>query len=176
MTSDAPRALALSIVMALAATAPALAAETNYPFEGTWVRSNRVCAPAAPHFRTYTAKDVSFSSGRCSFRKVVQSGGQYEIFEDCRRADRPGNPTETIRMLGPDLMQMRRQVTRLKIPRPLRFTRCTIAAAPAGAPKTPPLSGPHRAPTAAVPRPTEPRPGEPRDSDDHAPKPTAPKP
>ncbi len=179
MTSDVSRAgaLALSVLVALAAAAPARAAEPGYPFEGTWVRANRICAANAPHARTYTARDVTFASGHCSFRKVVSAGGQFEIFEDCRRADRPAKLTETIRMLSPDLMQMRRQETRLKIPRPLRFTRCTIAApSPAGAPKPAPLVGPHRGPSVAVPHGIEPHEGEPRDTDDNAPKAVAPKP
>ena len=179
MTSDASRAgtLALSVLVALAAVAPARAADANYPFEGTWVRANRVCAANAPITRTYTARDVTFASGHCTFRKVVSAGGQFEIFEECRRADRPGNLTETIRMLSPDLLQVRRQVTRLKIPRPLRFTRCTIAApAPAGAPKPAAVVSPHRGPAAAPPRGAEPHEGEPRETDDHTPKAPAPKP
>ncbi len=179
MTSDASctGALALSALLVLCVAAPARAADPSYPFEGTWVRANRVCVANAPLTRTYTARDVTFASGHCSFRKVVSASGQFEIFEDCRRADRPGRLTETIRMLSPDLMQMRRQETRLKIPRPLRFTRCTIAApAPAGAPKPAPVAAPHRGPSAALPHGVEPHEGEPRDTDDHAPKAAAPKP
>lgn len=154
MTSDALRAAAV-LLATLTGVACASAAEPNYPFEGTWVRSNRECVPNAPRVRTYTARDVSFPTGHCSYRKVAAGGGQFEIFEDCRRSERPGNYTETIRMLGPDLMQVRRQAARLKIARPLRFTRCTAAAPAAGAPR-PPAPAPHHPappPDKAAPRP-----------------------
>ncbi len=138
MTRSAPRPSACwppPLTAGPAIGRPARAAEPSYPFEGTWVRANRVCAANAPRVRTYTAQDVTFPTGHCTFRKVAKGGGQFEIFEECRRAERPGNYTETIRMLGPDLMQMRRQAARLKIARPLRYTRCTVAA-PARAPGT----------------------------------------
>ena len=154
MTSDASRAAALALVLGLAAAGPARAAEPSYPFEGTWVRANRVCAPNAPRERTYTAHDVSFPTGRCAYRKVAGGGGQFEVFEDCRRAERPGNYTETIRMLGPDLMVMRRQAARLKITRPLRYARCTAAAAP------PPPAPPKPAPAATHRPATGPEPAE----------------
>ena len=126
---------ALGLVLAGMAAGPARAAEPPYPFEGTWVRANRVCAASAPRVRTYTARDVTFPTGHCTFRKVATGGGQFEIFEDCRKAERPGNYAETIRMIGTDLMQMRRQAARLKIARPLRYARCTVAApATAGGP------------------------------------------
>ena len=135
MTSDALRAAAV-LLATLTGVACASAAEPNYPFEGTWVRANCECLPNAPRVRTYTAKDVSFPTGHCTYRKVAAGGGQFEIFEDCRHAEHPGNYTETIRMLGPDLMQVRRQAARLKIARPLRFARCTPAApGAAGAPR-----------------------------------------
>lgn len=160
MTSDGRRT-ACALALAIALAAPAGAAEPSYPFEGTWVRANRVCAANAPRVRTYTGKDVSFPTGRCTFRKVATGGNQFEIFEDCRRAERPGNYTETIRMLGPDLMQLRRQAARLKIARPLRYTRCTAAvAAPAA---TPPKASPaQRHPGQGVepPKPNEARPAE----------------
>ncbi len=162
MTSDASRALAVAFgAVVLAAALPALAAESGYPFEGTWVRANRVCTANAPRVRTYTSHEVTFPTGHCSFRKVATGGGLFEIFEDCRRAERPGNYTETIRMLGPDLMQMRRSAARLKIARPLRYTRCSAAApaAAAHAPASP--AGPHRAPQpGAEPKLSEPRPPE----------------
>lgn len=162
MTSDALRAGVLALTLASSAM-PARAAEPNYPFEGTWIRANRACVSNAPLKRTYTARDVTFSGGHCTFRKVASSGSSYEIFEDCRRADRPGNFTETIRILGPDLIQMRRQAARLKIARPLRYARCAIAAPeppkPAAAP-APHRTEPLRAP--AEPRPAEPRPAEPK--------------
>lgn len=173
MTSDAPRragpALLLAVLAAGAMGLPVRAADAPYPFEGTWIRANRVCTANAPRVRTYTAHDVTFPTGHCAFRKVASGGGQFEIFEDCRRAEHPGNYTETIRLLGPDLMQMRRQAARLKIARPLRYARCTVAApAPAGAPRPLPASGPHRPPPngEATPHPVE----------DHAPKGAEPKP
>lgn len=135
MTSDALRGGAVLLAVVVGA-ATAGAAEPGYPFEGTWVRANRECVPNAPRVRTYTAKEVTSPSGRCSYRKVATGGGQFEIFEDCRRSEHPGNYTETIHMLGADLMQVRRQAARLKIARPLRYARCTIAApGPAGAPR-----------------------------------------
>lgn len=134
-------ALALACALSGVAAPVARAADASYPFEGTWVRANRACTAAAPLARTYTAREVTSAGGHCSIRKVAAGAGQFEIFEDCRRTDHPGTFTETIRMSGPDAMVMQRQRTRLKIARPLRFIRCTIAA-PAGAPAKPP---PHRA-------------------------------
>ncbi len=140
MTNDAPSAsgsarphalaaLGLS-ALALGATiaSSVLAAEPSYPFEGTWVKATGVCTAAAPIVRTYTAHDVIFRTGRCGVRKVAAGSGQFEIFEECHRAERPGNFTEIIRMLGPDVMQVRRQAARLKIARSQRFIRCTAAA------------------------------------------------
>ena len=149
MTSDAARSSALALLLLGAAAAPTHAAEPNYPFEGTWVRANRVCAANAPRVRTYTAHDVAFATGHCTFRKVAAGGGQFEVFEECRRADHPGNYTETIRILGPDLMQVRRQASRLKITRPLRYARCPIAA-PTPPHATPP--GTHRPTEGAAPK------------------------
>lgn len=162
---------ALALLLAAIAATPARAAEPSYPFEGTWVRANRVCTANAPRTRTYTPHEVTFATGRCTFRKVATGGGQFEIFEECRKAERPGNFTETIRMLGPDLMQVRRQAARLKIARPLRYARCTIAASSpvAGAAKPSP-SGPHRA---AEP---EPHGAEPHAAEDHGVKPPEAKP
>ncbi len=152
MTSEATRSAALGLVLAGLAMGSARAAEPSYPFEGTWIRANRVCAANAPRVRSYTAHDVAFPTGRCTFRKVATGGGQFEIFEECRKAERPGNYTETIRMLGSDLMQMRRQAARLKIARPLRYTRCTIAApAPAGGPPKASVPAPHHAADAKPP-------------------------
>ena len=170
MTSDALRGGAVLLAV-LAGTVAAAAAEPGYPFEGTWVRANRDCVPNAPRVRTYTARDVAFPTGHCAYRKVAAGAGQFEIFEDCRRSDRPGNYTETIRMLGPDLMQVRRQAARLKIARPLRYARCTIAApGPAGAPRPAAPAAHHPAVPAGEPRPPESKPpqGEPRPA---APKP-----
>ena len=174
MTSDAPRGVALALALLLAASASARAADPNYPFEGTWIRANRVCAPNAPRVRTYTAKEVTFPTGHCGFRKVATGGGLFEIFEDCRRAEHPGSYTETIRMLGPDLMQVRRSAARLKIGRPLRYTRCS-AAAPA-APGTPahPATGQHHPAPPAEARPGEPKLQEPRGQDQKPPETKAP--
>lgn len=155
MTSEATRSAALGLLLAGLAMGSARAADPPYPFEGTWVRANRVCVANAPRVRSYTAHDVTFPTGHCTYRKVAAGGGQFEIFEECRKAERPGNYTETIRMLGPDLMQMRRQAARLKIARPLRYTRCTVAApAPAGGPPKAAIPAPHHAAEA---RPPEPR-------------------
>ena len=166
MTSDVRRAAAFSLLLAGIAAGSAHAAEPAYPFEGTWVRANRVCAANAPRARTYTAHEVTFPSGHCTFRKVATGGGQFEIFEECRKAEHPGNFTETIRMTGPDLMQMRRQAARLKIARPLRYARCTVAApAPVGAPPRAAAPAPHRPPETG-----------PRPADEHAATPSGVKP
>lgn len=152
MTSDASRSAAIGLLLAGIALGPARAAEPAYPFEGTWVRANRVCAANAPRVRSYTAQDVTFPTGRCTYRKVVKGGGQFEIFEECSKAERPGNYTETIRMQGSDLMTMRRQAARLKIARPLRYARCTIAApAPAGTPPKAAIPAPRHAADAKPP-------------------------
>jgi hypothetical protein len=169
---------ALALLLAGIALAPARAAEPSYPFEGTWVRANRVCAANAPRTRTYTPHEVTFATGRCTFRKVATGGGQFEIFEECRKAERPGNFTETIRMLGPDLMQVRRQAARLKIARPLRYARCTAAAPVTGARASP--SGPHHVaepePHGAEPHAAEPHGPEPHAAEDHGVKPPDAKP
>ena len=145
-SQGATRSAALALLVAGVVAGSARAAEPSYPFEGTWVRANRVCAANAPRVRTYTTRDVTFPTGHCTFRKVATGGGQFEIFEECRKAERPGNYTETIRMQGSDLMQMRRQATRLKIARPLRYMRCTIAApAPANGPPKAAVPIPRRA-------------------------------
>ena len=176
MTSDALRGGAV-LLTGLAGVTAAAAAEPGYPFEGTWVRANRECVANAPRVRTYTAKDVASATGHCTYRKVAAGGGQFEIFEDCRRSERPGNYTETIRMLGPDLMQLRRQAARLKIARPLRYARCTIAAPGAGAAPRPAPASHHPAAPAGEPRPAETKPpqveGKPPQAE---PKPPAPKP
>lgn len=120
---------AFAVGCAMAMSVAALRAETaSYPFEGTWVRSDRICSPASPHVRTYTGRDLSMPGGHCVLRKVAFGSGEFELFEECRRAIHPGNVTEKIRMLGPDMMMVKQQVKRLKIPRGRRFTRCTAAA------------------------------------------------
>lgn len=160
------RSATAALLLTWIAAGPAGAAEPSYPFEGTWVRANRVCVANAPRIRTYTPHEVTFATGHCTFRKVAAGGGQFEIFEECRKAERPGNYTETIRMLGPDLMQLRRQAARLKIARPLRYTRCTIAApVPAGGP-----------PKSAAPAPHHPVEPAPHGADDHGAKPPEAKP
>ena len=159
-----PRSASLALLLAGIAAGPAGAAEPSYPFEGTWVRANRVCVANAPRVRTYTPHEVTFATGHCTFRKVATGGGQFEVFEECRKAERPGNFTETIRMLGPDLMQLRRQAARLKIARPLRYSRCTIAApAAAGAPPKTAAPAPHHAAEPA-PHPAEDRAAKPADA------------
>ncbi len=108
-------------------TAPA-PAPAAYPFEGTWIRADRPCNAKATLVRTYTAHDVVSSRSHCAIRRVEGSGaGPFELLEDCRR-NPPPRVTETIRMLAPDQFTLKRQVVRLKIPRPVRFARCTAAA------------------------------------------------
>ena len=127
--------IAVSGVLLLAV--PGQAAEAIYPFEGSWVVANRACTAGSPHIRIYTQHEVTSRGGRCSFKKVASGSGLFEIFEDCRHSERPGDYTETIRMIGPDAMQMKRQAGRLKIARGSRYLRCTIAgsgAKPASAP------------------------------------------
>ena len=152
MTSDRRptrrRILGAAALAAALGCASPLRAEPSYPFEGTWVRANRACTAAAPLARTYTAREVTGANTHCAFRKVASGGGQFEIFEDCRRADHPGNFTETIRMAGPDAMVVRRQRTRLKIARPLRYIRCSIAAPASGPAPVRPVAPHHPGPAA----------------------------
>ncbi len=63
------------MILAMFIPAPGSAAEGQppYPFEGTWVRADRVCSAAAPRTRTYTARDVTSAGGG-------------------RRRSRPGRP------------------------------------------------------------------------------------
>ena len=130
---------ALGIASSVALSAwPTWAAEASYPFEGTWVRANRACTATAPLARTYSAREVTGATTHCLVRKVAAGSGQFEIFEECRRSsERAGNFTETIRMLGSDAMVVRRQAARLKLARPLRYIRCTIAAPSTAKPVTP---------------------------------------
>ena len=139
--------IAASGVVVLAAAAQA--AEPVYPFEGSWVVANRACTAGSPHLRIYTQHEVTSRSGRCSFKKVASGSGLFEIFEDCRHSERPGDYTETIRMIGPDAMQMKRQSGRLKIARGSRYLRCSVAGP---GPKLP-SSPPPRKPAFAVPEP-----------------------
>ncbi len=117
-----------------------------YPFEGTWVRADRICSATSPLARTYTAKEISTSNGRCNLRRVAFGSGEFELLEECHRADRRGEVTERIRMLGPDAMIVKHRVLRLKIPHGRRFVRCTIAA-PAATP-VPASSSPAQKPVA----------------------------
>ena len=128
-TSGCGRA-ALLCILSLVSSA-ALAAEPTYPFVGTWIRSDRVCLPSATRVRTYTAKDVTSSRGHCSIRRIASGSGNFELLEECRRNDRTQTVTEIIKVVTPDTMTLRRQFSRLKIPRTLRYSRCTVAEAPA---------------------------------------------
>ena len=112
------------------------ASDQPFPFEGTWVRTDRVCNAQAPLARTYTAREVITPGGRCSMRRIVYGSGEFELFEDCRKSDHPGDAIERIRMVSPDLMILKRQINRLKIPRGRRYARCSIAA-PKVAPPAP---------------------------------------
>lgn len=116
---------------------PVLAADP-YPFEGTWLGVEHACTATATRTRTYTGKDVVSALGRCGIKRITAGSGAFELREECRRNDRSVNVTETIRMTSPDSMVLRRQLMRLKIPRPIRFARCTIAAPAA----PPPVSRP----------------------------------
>jgi hypothetical protein len=109
------------------AGAPAQAADAAYPFEGTWVRADRLCTATSPHARTYSHHEVFSPSDRCFYRRVEFGSGEWELDEECRRPDRRRG-TERIRVLGPDAILVRRQVVRLKIPRGRRFMRCSLAA------------------------------------------------
>jgi hypothetical protein len=148
-----PIAAALLAGAALFATA-SFAAEQPYPFEGTWVRADRICSPTAPSARTYTAHEVILPGGRCAVRKAAFGSGEWEIFEECRRPERPGAVTERIKMLGQDAVLIKRQVARLKIPRGRRYIRCSIAA-PGKAAAEKPAAPSHAAPAlqAAPPKP-----------------------
>ena len=139
--------MAASGVVMLAAAAQA--AEPAYPFEGSWIAANRACTAGSPHLRIYTQHEVTSRGGRCSFKKVASGSGLFEIFEDCRHSERPGDYTETIRMIGPDAMQMKRQSGRLKIARGSRYLRCSVAGPATKLPSSPPP----RKPGSAVPEP-----------------------
>ncbi len=117
---------------------PASGAEGLYPFEGTWVRTDHVCTATTVRERVYTARDVTSPRGRCTIRRVAASGSVFELLEECRHNDRPTTVTETIRLTSPDNMTLRRQVSRLKIPRQVHYARCTAATASGhGKPPTP---------------------------------------
>lgn len=126
----------LTAALAIGSTAHA-ATDAPYPFEGTWIRAEHSCTPQTVRARTYTAKEVVSPLGRCSIRRIVSSGGAFELVEDCRRNDRPQTVTETIRLTSADTMTLKRQLSRLKIPRQLRYARCAIANGVAPPPPTP---------------------------------------
>ena len=107
-------------------------ADAPYPFEGAWVRNPATCTPATVRERVYTAKEVISPRGRCMIRRVAAGYGAYELLEECRRTnERPTTVTETIRLTSPDSMVLKRQLSRLKIPRQIHYVRCKVAASPA---------------------------------------------
>lgn len=118
----------LAVALALLVATRCTAAEAPYPFEGTWIRAEHSCTPQTVRARTYTAKDVVSPLGRCVIRRVATNGSVFELVEDCRRNDRPQTVTETLRLASADVMTVKRQLSRLKIPRQLRYARCTIAS------------------------------------------------
>jgi hypothetical protein len=105
----------------------ALAADTALPFVGTWIRADRICSAGAVDIRIYTPKEVISSRSHCSIRRIASGSGAFELLEECRHNDRPMRVTEMIHMASPDNMTLKRQLSRLKIPRSIHFTRCTIA-------------------------------------------------
>lgn len=152
-----PGVLSAVLVAAAALVATAsLGAEQPLPFEGTWVRADRICSPTAPNARTYTAHELTLTGGHCLLRKVAFGSGEWELFEECHRPERPSALTERIRMLGQDAMLIKRQVVRLKIARGRRFTRCTIAAPKPAADK--PAVPSHAAPAPPAAPPPAPKP------------------
>ena len=132
------------------AAGPARAAETAYPFEGSWVQTTHPCIAGSVHLRTYTAREVVSSRGRCSIRRIAQGAGAFEVQEDCRHDGRADRVTETIRVPSSDVMVLRRQEVRLKIPRAVHYARCTAPVTPATAPAavSPPAHLPGRTPLA----------------------------
>lgn len=129
--SLAPRWLARLAVLAtlvLPGAAACGAAEAPYPFEGTWIRAEHSCTPQTVRARTYTAKEVVSPLGRCSIRRIAASGSFFELVEDCRRNERSQTVTESLRLTSADTMTLKRQLSRLKIPRQLRYARCSVAS------------------------------------------------
>ncbi|WP_131195472.1 hypothetical protein [Lichenihabitans psoromatis] len=125
--------LLASVLLVALAIVPvsAWAADASYPFVGTWIRADRVCSATAIDVRIYTAKEVTSSRSHCTIRRVASSANTFELLEECRRGERHGSVTETIRMTSPDSMMLRRQYSRLKIPRSVRYARCNAASIPA---------------------------------------------
>lgn len=138
------------LAAALVVSGPSVfAADAPYPFEGTWIRAEHSCTPQTMRARTYTAKDVVSPLGRCSIRRIASTGSLFELVEDCRRNDRPQTVTESLRLTSADTMTLKRQLSRLKIPRQLRYARCSIASG----------AGPSSHPTRVAPSPEQkPRP------------------
>lgn len=139
------RRCALTALALAGLTGAAAAADPQYPFIGSWARSDRACSATGTRERTYSAHEVVSPRGRCSIRRVAHGSGGFELFERCERPnERPYNISEVIRMTGPDTMVLNRQVARLKLSRSLRFSRCQLAQ-PAAAPSKSPaaLSKPH---------------------------------
>jgi hypothetical protein len=141
--TDAPASLGRSRFAALARVAclslvalpgAVLAAETPLPFVGTWIRADRVCSATAVEVRIYTPKEVTSLRSHCSIRRIASGSGAFELLEDCHHNDRPTRVTEIIRMTSPDSLTLKRQMSRLKIPRSIHFIRCTIAAPAPGHP------------------------------------------
>lgn len=132
MTSDVPvarigpRVAGCVLALACGAVLTGAAPVAPYPFEGTWIRADRPCTPRATLVRTYTAHEVTSSRSRCAIHRIEGGGNSFELVEDCRR--NPPKVSEKIRMLSPDAFVLRRQVMRLKIPRAVRYARCTAAA------------------------------------------------
>jgi hypothetical protein len=135
----------VGVLMMTGALSGALAAEP-YPFEGTWILPQHPCVAGSMHLRTYTAREVVSPRGKCSIRRIAQGSGAFELMEECRHDGRPSTETETIRMTSPDSLLLKRQISRLKIPRQIRYARCNV---PAAAPAAPPPSQP-RAPARTV--------------------------
>lgn len=151
MTSDTRfhKAAGLIGLVLLWGATPSRAAEAPYPFEGTWVRAERTCTPTTIRARTYTAREVISPRGRCAIRRVASGSNSFELLEECRRGDRPSTVTETVRMIAPDSLTSKRQESRLKIPRQIRYQRCTPAnPGPPRSTKGPPASEPRPVPDA----------------------------
>ena len=136
-----PRRCTLAFLALVVTAGSALAADPQYPFVGSWARSDRACSASGVRERTYSAREVVSPRGRCTIRRVAHGSGGFELFERCDRpGERPYNISEVIRMTGPDAMVLTRQTARLKLSRSLRFARCQAAppAVPAKSPAAPP--------------------------------------
>lgn len=135
---------ALAMLALVAMTGVSSAAEPQYPFVGSWARSDRACSASGVRERIYTAREVVSPRGRCSIRRVAHGSGGFELFERCDRPnERPYNISEVIRMMGPDAMVLNRQVARLKLSRSLRFARCQPGQPSTSAKPPAPAQKPH---------------------------------